>query len=524
MASRAWPLGRRRIPPLGLALAGGGGLAVALVAGRWPLAPLWLAAGLLVLAGSAVAGRFPGQALAGLLALVLLQDPMVAAGLTPLQMADEAMVILAMAGLAWQALRCGRLVRTPLDLPSLGFLLAALLSAAVRQVPAWIAALGVLSLAKGLAVFHLAARLPDPRRAARRGLPWLLGLTAASAAVALVQRLGGAGVYRLMGRLDYHQQWQGTKAPSIFFNHNSLGHVMVLAGLPLLALALSPPALASLGRATRPVRMAALLCLGGLVVSASREAWLAAMAGLLILAVLGRSRRHWVLALAVCLVLALGGLGVYAGSALLRAEIARRTAGVWEGWRLYQMGYSGWSYRGEYRVYNILKSWEIFLDQPLLGTGPGRFGGATAVRYPSPVYAAYDFLPLNGAYIPLDVFWSRLLTEFGLLGAAAYLSCLAAYGRLAWRLARAPDPLGRATGLAAAMALAAVLVLGVFSPALEDPLSSMPFWALGGLTWALGRASRTDISAIADDAAGSEPNAVGGGPDEGPDLAFGTGP
>ena len=94
----------------------------------------------------------------------------------------------------------------------------------------------------------------------------------------------------------------------------------------------------------------------------------------------------------------------------------------------------------------------------------------------------------------------------------------------AWRLARAPDPLGRATGLAAAMALAAVLVLGVFSPALEDPLSSMPFWALGGLTWALGRASRTDISAIADDAAGSEPNAVGGGPDEGPDLAFGTGP
>ena len=145
------------------------------------------------------------------------------------------------------------------------------------------------------------------------------------------------------------------------------------------------------------------------------------------------------------------------------------------------------------------------------------------MRYPSPVYAAYDFLPLNGAYIPLDVFWSRLLTEFGLLGAAAYLSCLAAYGRLAWRLARAPDPLGRATGLAAAMALAAVLVLGVFSPALEDPLSSMPFWALGGLAWALGREGRTDISAIAD-AAGSLPNAAGGGPDEGPDLAFGAGP
>lgn len=475
----------RRISPPGLALAGVGGVLAALLAERWPLAPLWLGVGLLLLAGIVFAGRVLGLALAMLLALVLLQDPLVAAGMAPLQMADETLVILAAAGLTWRALGHGHLARTPLDVPTVVFLLLALLSATVRQVPPWIAALGMLSVAKGLAAFHLAARLPDAGRAARRGLPWLLGLATATAAVALAQRLGGPTIYRLMGRLDYYQQWQGTKVPSIFFNHNSLGHVMVLAGLPILALSLT-----CTGRGARAARAAALVCLGGLVVSASRESWLAAMAGLLTLATLARSRRHLLLSLGICLALAVGGLGVYAGSALLRAEIARRTAGVWEGWRLYHMGYSGWAYRGEYRVYNILKSWEIFLDQPLLGTGPGRFGGATAVRYPSPVYAAYDFLPLNGTYIPLDVFWSRLLTEFGLLGAAAYLACLAAYGHIAWRLARAPNPRTRAMGLAAAMALSAMLILGLFSPALEDPLSSMPFWSLGGLAWALGRQGR----------------------------------
>lgn len=469
------PAGRNgALAAFALALAAAAGL----LAWRHPwlalgLALLWPAA--LLLAGVA---RRPGAGLALLLGLVLLQDPLALAGLGWLQMADEGLVLLLSLALLVDAWRRGRLSRSPLDLPTLAFLALALLSALWQAVPPWIAGLGTLSLLKGLLAYHLAARLPRPRRALLRGLPWLLLPAVAAALLALAQRLIGAPVYAALGRSDYYQLWQGGKAPSFYFNHNALGHLLVLAGLLCLALVLA---------GSRVARWPALLCLAGLLVSASREGWLAALAGLLALALRQRSRRSLVLLALVGGGLALGGGAVYLGSPLLRAELERRSAGVWEGWRLYRMGYDGWAYRGEYRVYNLLKSWDIFLDQPLLGTGPGRFGGATAVRYPSPVYEAYDFLPLDGAYIPLDVFWSRLLTEFGLLGAAAYLACLAAVGRQAWRAAGAGRPLGRALGLAAWMSLAAILVLGCLSPALEDSLSALPFWALGGMSWALGQ-------------------------------------
>lgn len=468
--------GRPSITTAGvLALAATGGA----LAWSWPWAALGLAlAGPLILLLVRAAARHPGPGLALLMALVLLQDPLVEAGLTPLQMADEALVLLLSLGLLAAALGRGCLSRSPLDLPTLAFLAAALLSALWREVPPWIAGLGTLSLLKGLLAYHLAARLPHPRRALARGLPWLLLPVLAAALLALAQRLFGAPVYAALGRLDYHQLWQGGKAPSFYFNHNALGHVLVLAGLLCLALALAG------SRRARPI---ALLCLAALVVSASRESWLAVVAGLLALALRQRSGRSLVLAALVGGGLALGGGAVYLGSPLLREELARRSAGVWEGWRLYRMGYDGWGYRGEYRVYNLLKSWDIFLDQPFLGTGPGRFGGATAVRYPSPVYQDYDFLPLDGRYIPLDVFWSRLLTEFGLLGAAAYLACLAAVGRQTWRAAVGRRPLARALGLAAWTGLAAIIVLGCLSPALEDSLSALPFWTLCGLSWSLAR-------------------------------------
>lgn len=480
-ARRAIPAPRAAWPVA--ALAAVAGLVAALLA-RLHLPPPVVA--LLVLGPPAVlaAALWPGAVAGLLLAVVLLQDWLVTHGLPVAQFLDEGLVLLGLAGLAVQSVRSGRLDFTPLDGPTAAFVLLGLVAAVVNDVPILVAALGLLALLKGLLAFQLFARARLSERAVSRGAAAVAAFTAAMGLLALAQRLGGQPVYALTGRLAYYLQWQGGKAPAVFTNHNVLGHVCALGGALALGLAL-----ASTGRPARWYAAAALACLAGLVVSASRESWLAVAVALGAVALATRSRRLGRIAVAAVLVLAVGGALVYFGSPLLRAEIARRGAGVPGGWHDYRLGFTGHQFRGEYRVYILLKSWEIWRDHLWLGTGPGRYGGHVATLYPSPVYATYDFLPLYDTYLPLDVFWSRLLTELGLLGAACYGLALFQVARIHWRGRRAPGRLVRGLATGGLLGFLIVLVLGGFAPALEDPLVAIPFWGWAGVVWALQRAA-----------------------------------
>ena len=374
---------------------------------------------------------------------------------------------------------------TPQDLPLIAFGVVGVVAAVVERVPPWVAALGLLALLKGMLAYQLAARTPLPVRVVRRGTAVGLGLVILFVLVGLVQRLGGEAVFGLTGRSLFFTEWQGGKVPSFFFNHNAFGQVAVMAAALAFGLAWTAE---TRGRRSGYAAVA-LACLAGLVVSASREAWIAAAVALVGAGVYLRSRRMVGLALIVALGVAVGGAAVYLGSPVLRAELARRTAGVFAGWHDYRLGFSGLGYRGEYRVYVILKSWSIFLDHLWLGTGPGRFGGHTAELFRSPVYETYSFQPLYGTFIPLDVFWSRLLTEFGLLGAACYAAALAAVFKTHRLGLRAADPFRRGLAFGGLVGFWAVLVLAFFSPVLEDPLVAIPFWAWAGLVWSLNAAS-----------------------------------
>ncbi len=429
---------------------------------------------------TSLAAIWPAPLLGLLFSVVLLQDALVAQGLGLAQQADEALVLLGVAGLAVRALLAGRVERTPLDLPLLGFVGVGFLAALVRQVPPIVAVLGLLALLKGLLAFQLASRIPISDTALRRGTRALLLLVALLAAVGLAQRLGGAPVYRATGQLGYYlANWRGGKAPSLFAHHNALGHVCVLGGALALGLALTLE-----GRERRPFAAIAGVCLFGLLASASRESWLATATALPLVALMTGSRRMFRVAVVAAVVLAVGGTAIYATSPLLREEVARRGVGVLDGWRNYRLGFTGWSFRGEYRVYVLLKSWEIFREHVWLGTGPGRFGGHVATLYLSPIYERYAFLPLDGVFQPLDIFWSRLLTEFGLFGSAFYLWALAVAARAHLAARRANNAFTRGFGTGGLLTIPAVVVIAFFSPALEDPLVAIPFWGWAGLSWA----------------------------------------
>jgi hypothetical protein len=418
-----------------------------------------------------------------LLVVVLLQDWLVTVGPDTLQMADEALIVAAVLGATVRVGMSGRFVRTPLDLPTLGFLAVGGLAAVFRDVPPVVAALGLLSLAKGLLAFQVFARLPVRRPSADRAVFALLAIGAGLAAIGVFQWLGGAPAYHWTGRWAYYLTWEGGKAPSLMLNHNALGHLCVFGGLMAIGLALSYRA-----RASRRMLAAATVFFLGLVVSASRESWLAMAVALPAGAAVTGSRRLWRTAAVTTVALAAGAVLVYFSSPFLREEIARRGAGVLDGWRSYAMGYRDWAYRGEYRVYVILKSLEVLRDHLWIGTGPGRFGGQVALVYESPLYEQYRFLPLRGAYHPLDVFWSRLLAEFGLLGSACYAAAVVAAARIHFRARQASDALLRGLAVGGWMSVVAIVVIGLFAPALEDPLTAVPFWAWAGFTWALWRA------------------------------------
>ncbi|MFN2250625.1 MAG: O-antigen ligase family protein [Anaerolineae bacterium] len=458
-------------------------VAVGAVMGVLALAPGAAVAVLVAVAIASAAAALRLDLVAGaLIVLVLLQDWLVGLGLELAQYGDEVLIVAGVLGIALRFAVTGRARRTPLDAPIAAFVAVGAVSAALRGVPLIVAALGTMSLLKGLLAFEIFARARFSLREAERGVALVLSLIVALAAIGVAQRIGGLPIYALTGRAAYYALWQGGKAPSLMLNHNSLGHLCVLGGLLALGLAL-----AYTGIKSRRMAYAAAACLAGLVVSASRESWLATAAALPAGAYVMRSRRLWRLAAVIALLLVLATAAVYLASPLLREEIVRRSAGVVEGLRAYVMGYRDWGYRGEYRVYVLLKSLEVWRDHLWLGTGPGRFGGQVAMTYLSPVYEQYRFLPLRGEYHPLDVFWSRLLTEFGILGSLAYAWAMVAAAGVHLRARSAHRALSRGLGIGGWMAWVAVIVLGFFAPVLEDPLVAVPFWGWAGLTWALAR-------------------------------------
>ena len=505
-----------------------------------------------------VAMMAPSLIVAALLIVVLVQDAIVDAGFDAARYGDEALLLAGLVGLVANAIR-GWLrgdgtdrdleratARTPLDLPLLALTGVMLASAIAAAVPVHITALGMLALLKGPLAFQLAARIPLDHARVRRVAGALVALAAVAALVGVAQRLGGEGVFALTGQAEYFDTWFGVKAPGPFSHHNALGHVTVLGGALALALAgaVAGSGGRSGGRGSRAGRrrgwagwlwgsagqrrdrtgpqsteggrwrtpVVAWLGIGGLfaglLASASRESWIAAAAAAMVVA--GLTRRWRALgaagALSATLVI-LGGLSYFV-SPMLRAEMARRLAGVTAGWLDFGAGFTGWAFRGEYRVYAALKSAEIWSDHPLLGVGPGRFGGAVAQRFGSPVHEAYRVLPLDGVHEPLDLFWARLPAEIGLLGAATYLLVFGAAMAVCVRAAgsgrvrriggaeatsRSEDEastLVRALGYGGVGALVAAIVFATFSPALEDPLVAIPVFVWAGVVWGMGREVR----------------------------------
>lgn len=72
-----------------------------------------------------------------------------------------------------------------------------------------------------------------------------------------------------------------------------------------------------------------------------------------------------------------------------------------------------------FRKYALLKALDVWQDYPLIGAGPGMFGGAVAYKFRSPLYEEYNFHIIYHKMRSLDQLWPQVLAEVGIVGTAA---------------------------------------------------------------------------------------------------------
>jgi O-antigen ligase len=141
-------------------------------------------------------------------------------------------------------------------------------------------------------------------------------------------------------------------------------------------------------------------------------------------------------------------------------------------------------------------SWKMFLDRPLWGVGFGQFPDAK-LPYLSDRETS---LHLEGArpYTHHNTLLS-VLTETGLIGVAAFMALLIAWGRTAWKLARhadAPD-WARVQGILFLGALGVYLCQAVFHELSYTPATHALLFLLAGATVGLYQAAAAPQPAAA---------------------------
>lgn len=377
-------------------------------------------------------------------------------GIAPAQIALGAGLLLYAATLVRHR---GPWTPSPLDLPILGLLLVAGLSAALSSCPetASAAALSLWTVLPFLLAREAAADVATVRRLLRCLLAGALLAAAMGVAEGFVPAvLGRAGLLDRLGLPD--PRFLEGRASGFFSHPMTFAGQQAMLLVAFTALAAWPPR----GRTGWVRRLAPLPLLAtALVLTGARAPTAAATAALaLLLAAAWRSRGPRLAA-------ATGLVTVTLGLAVGGAVLVRRLAAL------------GGVSPGVSRAEMWHASLAMLREHPLLGIGPGGYRREIARWVDTAI-----FHPAHAHSTPL-----HLAAELGLAGLAAWITLWAAfYAALtprAWRMIRRRDP--RSGVPAAAWLAAAVFLLaGLFEHNLGDAEVAMLVFFLAGLPF--GRA------------------------------------
>jgi O-antigen ligase len=436
-----------------------------------------------------IAWRWPRAALVGVVLAPLADRYLISLALPPEQRAataylSEALLALVAVSILIHAQRAGQLrqaLNHPVAWVMAGFMIVAAASAVLNAVPLSVASRGILYTVDAAALFVLAHMVPfDVRRATVAVVAFVCAASLA-AGLAMGQVLlhpNFLGLESFAGRFG-----EGARAASFLVSPNMLGAV--------LAMALPFPVLAAVrwrGRRQAAAAGVALLLSTALLFSFSRGAWFGlAVAMLLVALTVDRRALPAMVLLAVvtfAIAFVLPRHLLYADRSEERFDLIAATFG-----RLEALG------EGDLRVQFVENAVPIVLDHPLVGAGPGRYGGSVARDFGSPLYTQYTAgtVPLGRT---VDNFWLHLLAEVGIVGVALFAAAIGTGVTLALSMARRADGMRRVV-LAGAGAVAIVVAIdSVTEMLLEGNTTTFAMWCF------LGIASSLLLPAVAVSAAG----------------------
>lgn len=422
--------------------------------------PFAVLAALVLLGAAYAAYHWPRATLAGA-ALTTLLDPVVAARLLPESLSAGPIGIseplLAVAGAtALVATVRKRAFLTAIRDPTLAlaavFIAVSVVSAVVNGTPALIAAFGIVMTVDAIAIFIVWRALQPTEEDGRRAIG---AIVAGGVAVAVF----GIGQVVLEPNLFGFAR--------VASRPDDIGRITSFLGNPniaasILAFVIPFALYAAVRLADRRVRWlavaAAFLLIVALILTFSRGAWIAAAAGLVIGTLL-MDRRTLAMA-ALLTVVAIGTIMVmprHLGVTTDPPPSPEPTQGTSRPPAIAPTPRPD-PLRGltseEVRLIWLRDGIEIIRDNPVVGVGPGRYGGAVAKIIPSPVYDEYS--TTLGRLRTVHNFWLHLGGEVGVVGLATFLTIVVALIFRFVRAARRAD--GSRFVLLAGAATAAIVV------------------------------------------------------------------
>jgi O-antigen ligase len=385
---------------------------------------------------------------------------------------SEAMLLAVGLILAGKALLDGRLVaafRNPVTVALIAFVLVAAISAVLNGVPPIVATVGVLFTLDAAALYFLPRLVGFSPRQSLVAMGAIGTVVVVAAVLAIAQALLSP---RLLGMRPVRGRFgEEVRLASLFGDPNVFGAFLVIA-VPF----------AVLGAARLPDRRLrwlsgaiAFILLLALWLSFSRGAWIALVLGVgTMLALVDRR------ALVIGLLLAVTSFGTAVVMPRNLLVPDQRRPNIIDS-TVDRFGAIG--IQGDLRTLFIVQSLPIIRDHPALGVGPGRFGGAVAFNYGTPIYDDYGFRPLfwNPAQRTVDNFWLHLLVETGILGAAAFLAAALIPGIRILRAARRSLGWRRILLGGMAAALAGMAISSGTTMLLEANSIGFAFWFVLGI-------------------------------------------